>query len=64
MQLQSLPIITETSDIISQFCISNAKSYFTINLQPKLSTSFLNNLCQGALSSSTFLEIKDGQYMS
>jgi hypothetical protein len=49
---------------VAQFCCSNAKSHFSVNLQPQLSSTYLHNLCQGALASNTFLEIKEAQHMN
>ena len=62
--LNYLPILHGDSDVVNQFCIANAKSYHCLYLQPQLSHNFLHNICQGALASNTFLEIKDGQYLS
>jgi len=62
--LNYLPVLVDNGDVVAQFCTANAKSHFSINLQPLLSTTYLHNLCQGALASSTFLEIKEAQHMS
>jgi hypothetical protein len=50
-----LPLVVSNGHLVSHFCNSNARSYFTAALDPNLSHSYVNNLCQGALSSNTYL---------
>jgi hypothetical protein len=59
-----LPVLNDHSDSVTHFCSANAKNHFSVNLQPRLASTYLHNLCQGALSSSTFLEIREAQHLS
>jgi hypothetical protein len=50
-----VPVLHGDNQVIQALCNWNARSYFAVALKPGLSASFIQNVCQGALSSSTYL---------
>lgn len=52
-----VPILEGNNQVVQALCNSNARSYYSVALKTSLSTTFLQNVCQGALSSSTYLEL-------
>jgi hypothetical protein len=62
--LHYLPVLVTRAHLVSHFCNSNARNYFTVALHPNLSHAYVNNLCQGALSSNSYLELTDAQFIN
>lgn len=50
-----VPVLYGNNQVIQALCNWNARSYFSVALKPRLAASFIQNICQGALSSNTYL---------
>lgn len=50
-----LPVLKGNNSIVEMISTTNARSYFSVALKSNLSTNYLHNLCQGALSSNAYL---------
>lgn len=53
--LEYLPVLKGNNSIVEMISTTNARSYFSVALKSNLSTNYLHNLCQGALSSNAYL---------
>jgi hypothetical protein len=59
-----LPILRGSNSIVEMISNANARSYFSVGLKSNLSSNYLHNLCQGALSSNAYLEVSGLKYLN
>lgn len=59
-----LPVLKGTNCIVEMVSNANARSYFSVALKANLSSNYLHNLCQGALSSNAYLEVSGLKHLN